>query len=72
MFPRRKIAPGTQANNNVSAAGTEMEKYTDKSMAHYRTAIEAAKKLEFNLPEFEIEEYEAPPLPEYELPEYKE
>ena len=49
-----------------------MEKYTDQSMAHYRTAIEAAKKLEFNLPEFEIEEYEAPPLPEYELPEYKE
>ena len=49
-----------------------MEKYTDQSLAQYRTAIEAAKKLEFNLPEFEIEEYEAPPLPEYELPEYKE
>lgn len=35
-------------------------------------AIEQAKDLEFHLPEFKIEDYEAPPLPEYKLPEYQE
>ena len=35
-------------------------------------AIEHAEDLEFHLPEFKIEDYEAPPLPEYKLPEYQE
>ena len=30
-----------------------------------------AEDLEFYLPEFKIEDYEAPPLPEYKLPEYQ-
>ena len=34
-------------------------------------AKENAEDLEFYLPEFKIEDYEAPPLPEYKLPEYQ-
>ena len=34
-------------------------------------ANENAEDLEFYLPEFKIEDYEAPPLPEYKLPDYQ-
>ncbi len=34
-------------------------------------AKEHTEDLEFYLPEFKIEDYEAPPLPEYKLPEYQ-
>ena len=49
-----------------------VENEDNQEPTEYNSAIQNILNSDFELPEFKIEDYEAPPIPEYELPEYKE
>ena len=54
--------------DNIFIKGIELTQEDGVENIKYQEKVE---DLEFYLPEFKIEDYEAPPLPEYKLPEYQ-
>ena len=48
------------------------EPYIEEEKDYMSSITDPVKNLEFDLPEYQIDDYQPPPIPEYELPEYKE
>ena len=48
------------------------EPYIEEEKDYKSSITDPVKNLEFDLPEYQIDDYQPPPIPEYELPEYKE
>ena len=59
----------TESNNHV---GNDENNNKNAKQGELSYSIQSVLNSDFELPEYKIEDYHAPPIPEYDLPEYQE